>query len=353
MNENKKYYVMGGSIIAVIFVLLISMMLLSSCNKKNSYSKIENKLVKAAEKAVTNGDVTIEPGSSMVVTADQLTEAGYIKSLDKLKNDNCSGYVTIMNNNNYYNYVPSLTCTNYHTVTLKEKIIEDNLTVKKAGLYAVDGEYVFKGQYPNNHVKFNNGDWLIIKIDSNGILKLVSLNEQKQTVYWDNKFNTDTNSRTGENEFESSNMYEMLKNKYASYKVNDVKHLVPYNICISKRSMNNIVSNSSADCSETLEGQYLGLISPSDYANASYDPDCQNILSGSCINYNYLFETLSETWTTNAIADNSYEVILYDAGRIKRVSANERHYYNLVIYISGDELYTSGNGTIDDPYVIK
>ena len=354
MNENKKYYMMGGSIIAVILVLLLSMMLLSSCSSKANYQKIEKKLIKAAEKAVTNGDVTITEGSSMIVTSDQLEQAGYLKSLAKMNKDNCSATVTIMNNGESYNYLPNLICTNYQTKTLKSKMIDDSLTTKDAGLYYDNGEYIFKGTNPNNIVSFGGSLWFILKIDGSGNLKLLNTEQSAQYTSWDSKFNTDTNDRSGENVYENSDIHEVLKAKYDGYKINERKHLIPFGVCIGKRTPDNIAKTAYVDCGEKLEGQYLGLMSPSDYALASYDPDCENILSGSCTNYNYIYKNItSDTWTSNAMADNSYEVMIYSPGRIRRATANETYYYNLVVYVSGDELYTEGDGSVDNPYVIK
>ncbi len=353
MNEKKKYYYMGGSIIAVILVLLLSVMLLSSCSSKGNYKKIEKKLVEGAQKVINNGDLTVLEGNSAIVTSDQLVQAEYIKPLDKMKNDGCSGTVTIMNNGGSYIYLPYLTCNNYHTVTLKDQIVADSLTTEKDGLYSVDGEYVFKGSNPNNHVNFDGEDWLIVKIDGMGNLKLVKAVESSQVAYWDRKFNEQTDNVTGENEYETSTIAAFLQSMYDDYKSDYRKHLIPFDACVGKRTIENTAKSTSVDCAKKLSGQYIALISPSDYAQASYDKDCENVLSGSCINYNYLFNNLSETWTLSAIADNSYEVLLYIPGRFRRVQANEGHYYHAVVYISGNELYTDGDGSAKNPYVIK
>ena len=333
MDNKKKYYVMFGSIIGIILFLLICMMLLSSCSKKGSYDKLEKKLVEGAQECISNNDVTVTEGTSTMVTSDQLISAGYIKSLDK--------------------YIPYVSCSNYTTVSLKDKIVEDNLVTKDAGLYYEDGEYIFKGKNPNNVVKFDGSTWLIIKIDNNGNLKLVSIDSSKQAVAWDNKYNEDTNYTTGENEYETSNIHDILTSKYEGYNSDNKKHLVPFSLCIGKRTNDSVAKTAAVDCAEKIDNQYFGLINPSDYANASYDKDCVDIVSGSCINFNYLYNNLSETWTANAIGNDSFEVILYSPGRIRRVDARESHYYNIVIYISGDEKYISGNGTAADPYVIK
>ena len=351
--DKRKLYVMGGSIIGIILFLLLCMMFLSSCSNKGSYTKLEKKLLEAAKKSVENGDVVVQEGTSTYVTSDQLITAGYMKSLDKYKNDGCTASVTIMNNGEEYNYIPYISCNNYKTTTLKEIIIEDSLVTSDDGLYYENGEYIFKGKNPNNIVSFDGSLWYIIKIDSNGNLKLVSADSSKQSVAWDTKFNEDTNRTSGENDYKTSNIHDILNETYEGFKSSNKKHLMAFNQCVGKRNEDSIAKVSSVDCAETLEKQYLGLISPSDYALASYDKDCNDILSGSCINFNYLFNVLDETWTANAIANDSYEVILYAPGRIQRADAREGHHYHTVIYISGDEKFVDGYGTKEDPYVIK
>ena len=353
MNENKKYYVMGGSIIAVIFVLLISMMLLSSCTKKNSYTNIEKKLISAAEKCIINEDVIVNEGESLYVTSDQLVEAGYIKSLDKLKNDGCTATVKIMNNAGIYSYLPNLTCTNYQTTTIKQKVIDDNITNSKDGLYAVDGEYVFKGKNPNNRITFGGTNWYIIRIDASGNLKLISAAPALETVQWDDKFNEDTDTSIGENDYETSSIHEHLLEKYKNYEDKVKKHLVPFDACIGSRDNLNLTTSITLDCAKTLSNQYIGLINISDYALASYDKDCTNLLSGSCMNYNYFRNFVDETWTLNTLSDTTYDSLVLIGYRISSVASREPHKYHDVVYISGDELYLEGDGSIDNPYTIK
>ena len=351
--ENRKYLIMGGSIIGIILVLLVSMMFLSSCTSKGNYSSAEKKLVSAAESYINDGKATLIDGEKIIVTADTLATEGYMKTLDKLVKDDCSGSVTIMNNGGTFNYLPSLACTKYTTSTLKNKIINDNLTANGDGLYALDGEYVFRGKEPNNHLRFAGQDWYIIKINANGDLKLIAANASNQTTAWDNKFNEDTDYSSGENVYAVSDLYQFLNDQYSAFKDTTKKHLIPYDVCIGTRERTNLVISNQIDCAQTVKKQYVGLLNPSDYARASYDKDCIDILKGSCINFNYIYENIAETWTTNAIADSTYEAILYQAGRFAATPARELHKYHLVVYISGNELYTSGTGTMDDPYIIK
>ena len=350
---DRKYYVMGGSIIGVVLVLLISVFILGSCSKKNSYDKVEKKLVKAAEKCVDNGDVTVPEGGQMIVSDSQLTELGYIKSLDKLKNDNCSGTVTIMNNSGVYNYIPNLVCTNYSTSTLKQRIIDDNLTTKEDGLYAVNGEYIFKGKEPNNHLKFAGQDWLIIKIDYNGNIKLINSKRADTVAQWDDKFNENTNNSYGENDYETSALRRTLSVRYNAFSDSVKKHLIPFSACVGARDAMDLTINDDIDCSKKVDNEYLSVMNMSDYALASYDKDCTDMLAGSCMNYNYFRNYIEESWTLNTLSDSTFEVILLTGPKLQAVKAYETHKYHDVVYISGDELYVDGDGSVDNPYTIK
>lgn len=349
---DRKYLIMGGTIIGVIVVLLLSVLILSSCSNKTSYEKIEKKLIKAAEKYVAEKQEVLED-EKLVITADQLVSAEYIKPLDEMKEDNCEGTVLVMNNGGVMNYMPNLICTNYQTKTLKNTIIDDNLVTSKDGLYAINGEYVFRGKKVNNYLSFAGRKWRIIKIDSYGNIKLVSIEDSEKNVIWDNKFNTETGYSTGENDYSTSYILEYLKEQYTGYKENTKKHIIPVNACIGSREKTNLVISTAVDCSKTLEKQYVGLINPTDYAQASLDPDCGKINDGSCTNFNYMYDTIGSTWTMNSIADNTYQSILYVTGHFSATDTNEHNKYHLVVNLSGNELYQKGNGTLDDPYVVE
>ena len=120
--DTKKLYKMGGAIIGIILFLLLCVILLSSCSSKGNYSKLEKKLLEATEKYVSDGKVVVNEGTSTVVSSDELVSADYIKPLNKIKDDNCTATITVMNNGGAYNYIPNISCDNYKTVTLKEKI---------------------------------------------------------------------------------------------------------------------------------------------------------------------------------------------------------------------------------------
>ena len=91
----------------------------------------------------------------------------------------------------------------------------------------------------------------------------------------------------------------------------------------------------------------------SDFAMASADPDCHTTRDRSCNNYNYLSNVAPSTWTMNSINDNSYEALFISGGLQGHQNANLYNEYSIVIYIDGNEPYTSGDGSSNNPYSIE
>ena len=327
----------------------------------SNYQKLEEKLVSAAEDYIKDDEKRIpDPGTSIEISADTLVSEGYLKELTEYIDDTCSGKVTVMNNGGLSLYLPEVTCTEYKSVTLADQIMTDSLRTEedalayKGGLYEMNGEYVFRGKDVNNYVSFGGTTWRILKIDQNGNLRLVKNETEKKTTRWDTKFNAETQRSYGINNYVTSDLYETLNNSYSSFKEENKRHLIPHDVCIGKRKETDRNVDLSIDCGENvLSNQYLSTVNLSDFVLASLDENCKSIDSGSCSNFNYWMENIDTVWTTNASADNTYEVYTFGNAMSQIARANGKNSYYWVVYVSGRELYSSGTGTAKDPYVIE
>lgn len=361
-NMDKRSKIILLSLIGIpVFIILLLIILKSCSSGKSAYSTYENKMVKSAEKYFTNKNkFPIMEGGTVQVSLDDLVKEEYIKSPDKELNDsNCSGYVTVQANgisvddtNINYLYIPHLSCDNYKTVHLIDKLKEQIVT-EKSGLYETGDGYVYKGAKTNNYLSFYGKKYLIISIDSNNVLKLVKIDAEKEKVVWDDKFNPEINNAYGKNDYSDSYILDYLQGLYLETDSNKKKHLIAYSVCYGNRLYDDDSVSKSAECSKKLDNQFISLLNTYDYAMASYDPDCNSIYSGSCSNYNYLFNNLfSTSWLMNGTQDNSYEVYYYSYG-IWYSRASKSNKFNMVIYLNGNELYTRGDGSFSDPYIIE
>lgn len=363
---DKKFIVFAGLLIFAPITIIILLLVIQGCgDKKITPEQYESKMINSSEKYIKmeNKEPNLE-GELLEIDLSTLVNKNYIKSTEKLLDDSsCNGTVSVRRNGasvestngGYLNYTVDLKCNNYSTTHLSDKIIEDNLVTQESGLYQDEEGYIFKGDKTKNHITFFGVNYRIMSIDKNGILKLVKSEPEATTRIWDNKFNVETNRSTGKNIYKDSIIKDYLINDYESQKKVSLearKNIVAYDVCVGKRSSADYTIDSVLDCNETLEKQVVSLMNISDYAKASLDPDCVDLRSQSCNNYNYLRGAISNTWTLNVVTENTYEVIYLSNGRMELQNANTYNTYNMVIYIDGNQIYKSGNGSSTSPYIV-
>ena len=185
-------------------------------------------------------------------------------------------------------------------------------------------------------------------------IKLIKSEPEPTSRIWDNKYNIDANAAYGKTIYKDSIILSYLTEDYKNGKKiskNARAHVVAQDVCIGKRNANDYTISKNIDCSEILENQVISLINVSDYAMASADPDCKYTNSKSCRNYNYL-ANLPNTWTLTANSKNTYEVYKI-SNYVYSSNAEYDAQPQFVITISADALYNSGDGTEDNPYIIK
>lgn len=379
-SMNKKYLLIIASIFLLLFLIIIVVAITRSCSRPGSnYTKVENKMVDAARKYYKkNTDARPSEGESSSISVAALAEGKYMKPLSKyLKDSACTGDVKIYNNGGQYLIIPNLECTDYKTTHIVDKIKKDNLVEHSipakaevnqdnnenntdivsendytSGLYDINGTYVFMGKNPNNYISIAGVKWRIIDIDENNIMRVLKINSENRSARWDSKYNIELKKSVGINDYKNSGILEKLNEEYGKFKDSNKVHLAPMDVCIAKRNNDSLGISKDVDCAEKLEKQYISLVNSGDYARASLDEHCTSITSGSCNNYNYLSYLLYQTWTTNAMSDNTYQAIAINGGVAKGFDAKESLKYHWVVALNGNELYTSGSGTEKDPYVL-
>lgn len=356
--NKKMFYIFCGVI--GIFVLLLIILLIVKLVKgtKIGYDKLQDKMISAAENyyGANTETLPINEGDEVSISVETLVEKGYLKSLDKLVDASCTGNVTVKKNGEQYMYYPSLDCgSEYKTRTLGSIITDQSNIVESGdGLYKYDDGYVFRGEYVNNYVSFADSIWRIINIDNGGNIRIIK-NEILNSEYpWDDRYNVSTEDNSGINEYGKSRIYDQLEELYNSNELfgeNDKKHLIAYDACIGKRSFNNTSIDKNLDCNNTIK-VHVGLPIMYDVLKPSLDQNCNSINDKACSNYNYFTNFLYYTWFSNAVTENNYEVYSGSSRGIFLISAEEYLDINPVITLSSKEIYSSGNGSEENPYFI-
>ena len=98
----------------------------------------------------------------------------------------------------------------------------------------------------------------------------------------------------------------------------------------------------------------IGLLTVSDYINASTDANCKSTLSKSCQNYNYLKISNDIWWLATADSANTSDVYyVTDEGYILSSSASISLTIRPTIMLNNNVMIKGGKGTNSNPFVLK
>lgn len=351
--ENKLIRITLLALIVIIFLIVIIALLVSTGTKKVN----ENNLVNAA-KAYYNANSSLLPKNnygSTTVSLATLISTGYMSS--KVTSA-CPAYVTVTNMNGSYYYTPTIACDSNGgmAATLVSKITENRVT-SGSGLYYKDGTFIYRGEDPNNYVRFGETLWRIIGLDENGNIKMIYSDLYLEYQPWDDRYNKDTESAKGINQFlgnEKSRIKEFLDN-FFNLGVNvdkftpaRISRTTTHSACVGKLDLANNIINS---CSDILDNQMSSAITVGDYVNASLDSNCSINNTVTCQNYNFLN---LPGWTANAYSGNTYSAYYIDADEGIQLSETFiSRAIRPIISLKKDVYYHSGTGTMADPYMIR
>ena len=133
----------------------------------------------------------------------------------------------------------------------------------------------------------------------------------------------------------------------------DKARLVSHNACVGKRDDASETKDNSLECKDLLRDQKMSLLTLSDYMYASLDPNCKNVGTKSCMNYNYLAID-DEWWLITANSKDTSTVFKVDRdGVLKADVAATYSKVRPVIYLNSKILLKGGKGTLEKPYIVK
>ena len=353
-------------VVGILVVFLIIILILSLFNSGNkTYEEIEEDLKNAAIEyyEVQSGLLPQEEGETITVRAKTLANAGYMDPLSELREgENCSGRVEVTKVGNNIIYTPYLECGDkYTTKELYKAVLEQGIVTSGNGLYDMNGEKVYRGDDVNNYVQLDNEIYRIVKVTSDNMLLLI-LNEMDSTlsIYYDDRYNQDRLFNSGFNDYRVSRIYEYLNDLYNNkldislLSNKDKGKLTSFNLCIGKRTPTEIVNNNSIECSDVLENQMIGLLTVSDYMNASLDTNCRATTDKSCQNYNYLRLSNTEWWLVTGNSLNNYEsYVVKGNGYIEENTASGYKKLRPTVMLNNNVMIKSGSGSESNPFILK
>lgn len=363
MDKKKLIYILTAVMGVIVVIIGVVALLSSSGNKTLSFEAIENQLKSATQTYFKKNSNSLpsEEGMSVTVDSSTLVNGGYMKQLSDMvkKGVDCSGKVIVTKNGSRYLYSPILNCgDSYQTKKLVDVVRGNNPIVNSGnGLYLIGESSKFKGEYVNNYVKIDNFMWRIIDIDNDGFIRLIYADKANDNTYiWDDRYNIDQEENVGINNYEVSRLRETmmsLENNDLFVSEDSKANLAYRNICIGKRSIDNLALDNKEECEMTVSNQLFGLPYTSDYLSASIDDNCHTIKDASCKNYNYLMSTSLSSWTLTGQKEKTYKAYSVSRSGYSLSDTYSEKAIRPTVYLSNNTIYKSGNGTSTDPYIIK
>lgn len=355
-NEERKKVILYSSITIISIILLIVIgVVLYNVLKKYDYNEVEQIMITSSKKYLRANQSLYPTEDSPVTTIDTSTliSGKYMKELGKLSKDTgCFGEVNIYYNDDNYYFIPSLTCANYKTKSLKEKILETEERKEKneEGLHSLNDYYTYRGEYVKNYISFGGFLWRIVKFNNEKIYIILADTINNKTMYvYDDRYNETIESNRGKNSFESSRIYLSLRDIYNKDFANYHQYILTSPACVHQRNDKEQNNTGTTECYTTFNTK-ISMLPVYDYINASIDPLCTSANSRNCSNYNYLSNSKNKWWLLNGTNENTYEVYGINSGRIELDYASGKKDLRPVFVISSELVYKKGDGTESNPY---
>lgn len=371
-------------IIAFLVVAIIVIVVVVSCSNRtpvdqvvggSKYVELENRLQNAAIKYV-NKNKSLLPKTTeknTKIMSDTLIKNKYMREMYSIEDGSvkCSGYVDISKTSEEeadYRYTPHIKCGKYYeTKSIATYILDnDEVVTEGDGLYQGTESYYYRGENPNNYILLDDYLFRILEVTDDNYLKVISTKSTSYSYIWDNRYNIERNDYSGINIFERSRMKDNLDFVFnnTDEKEGEVyftpklrSYVVEHDFCADKRSISDTSFSSKGNCNNSVLLK-IGLINLNEYYRASISSDCKTTSDLSCNNYNYLFNLKGNYSSVRFVTltvptENSYSYFYINNGELGTQRTNRGSKIYPTFYINDDLLYYSGDGSYDNPYVIR
>ncbi|MBE6161229.1 MAG: hypothetical protein E7158_03315 [Firmicutes bacterium] len=358
-ESKKRIKIFGVAVVVFILLIIVIAIIVAIVNRKTSYEEMEDIMAKAAYKYYEDnkGQLPTEEVKTTVVSAQTLVEKEYMKPISKYtKDESCSGNVVVTYKDGEYFYQPFLTCNGFVTSLLIDKLKKDNQVVASGdGLYDEAGVLRFRGEYVNNYLKLDGFLYRIIKIDSDNKVYITPdfLDDNDESIYliWDNRYNTESDTYSGINDYSLSRIKKSLNSLYDNFGTTVKSNTVKFSTCIGKRGFDD--QNNGVECN-VFDDSYISLIPTYEYIKASLAPACSSPSSKECANYNYLHNEDYSWWTATGSSENTDDIYYVSLnGEIDKERGDTSKVARFVLALKPDAVLRSGNGTKKSPYEIR
>ena len=208
--------------------------------------------------------------------------------------------------------------------TLNGSIINNNKITSADGLHQDTEGHYFKGHVSNNYVKFANRLFRVIRINKNGTVKVISEDIVASFLWGEESSYANSNLKSWLSTDETGVYYKTLPNPQ--------NYLAYTNYSEDRLSSSKVISNMQK------EKDYLTTLTIADYSTAGGKE--------SFLNNNHAF------WVIG-IDQDANNLFIDTDGSIESALSYEAYGVRVVLTFKKDINIASGDGTIENPYLIN
>ena len=192
-------------------------------------------------------------------------------------------------------------------------------TDNEDGLFSSSGNYIYKGEVKNNYLKYNNLLWRIVRINADNSIDII-LDDYISLLPWGNSIT----------EFNKSDIYNYLNNDFLDNLDKDL--LVKTSFCTDQ-----ISDLTSISCNGQDVDSYVKLL------------DIANFLNSVNNSKSYLVSDEEIFW----LSDYGTDKIWHTNGvNVSQSLVNSFYEVRPMVRLKSTTIYTSGDGTIEKPFVV-
>ena len=334
--DNKKFRIVR---IIIILVTIFSLIYIHYYQEKIIR---EEKIIE--EKRNITEDIVIDASKSYISdNQDYFSEMINEKDFEiRINTDDLVKEKLIDNNNGFKGYVKVIN-GEFSFVKIDDMLLnniseKDYVTGINNENNAYDLKYIYKGDNPNNYIKYNDKLYRIIGITNSNNLKVISVDTSVEEYFG---LSGDINYLKTDKEINSENKGIF----YVGY------------IRSETSEIDQIMKNEKRNNTYTINNPKLyydySYVNISDIVNASNECNFKKITDINTNNCNsYLLNMLSNTYSSNTL-ENNLVYKINETGEVVTSKIENNFNIKKIIYISLLNEYKSGDGTKENPYEIK
>ena len=250
--------------------------------------------------------------------------------------------------------------------TINSSKLKDLVVTTGSGLYAdeyEEGRYIYRGNYVDNYIIFNNEEWRILSIEKDGTMKIIGSNAAGETnrgTYWGNTTWTNSNVNKYLNETYYNKLSTTAKNLIVAgnFNVGDLGPETEPNLQSAVQSEKSTTWNGKVAILTVTE--LLRTNTSSNCANypinvSYYDRTCGSTTWLSYVSTNLGWTVANVGWLLNSYY-HSYSryqwVVSFGDFQTQDLGEVKYYYASPVVHIKSG-LQLSGYGSKTHPFVIE